>query len=82
MEEYADSSFQEMLYGPNSTLDPDNFIQTVLQTIGSHKDLTKEVRKFLPDDIDEEEESMGQRYRQFKDNAAAARNGDLFDADS
>jgi hypothetical protein len=27
LEEYADSSLQEMLYGPNSSLDPDNFIQ-------------------------------------------------------
>ena len=44
-----------MLYGPNSQLDPDNFIQTVLQTIGDHKDLSKEFRRFLPDDIEEDD---------------------------
>jgi hypothetical protein len=61
-----------MLYGPNSQLDPDNFIQSVLQTIGEHKDLSKEFRRFLPDDIEEDEESMDRKYWQFRQNIMSA----------
>jgi hypothetical protein len=66
-----------MLYGPNSKLDPDNFIQSVLQTITDHKDLSKEFRRFLPDDIEEDEESMDRKYWEFRRNIIAADQEDM-----
>jgi hypothetical protein len=43
-----------------------------LQTIGDHKDLSKEFRRFLPDDIEEDEESMDRKYWQFRQNIMTA----------
>ena len=80
LEEYADSSLQEMLYGPNSALDQDNFIQSVLQTIGDHKDLSKEFRRFLHDDIEEDEESIDRKYWQFRRSFMAG-GGEMLDND-
>lgn len=62
----ADSSFYSVLYGPNSSLDPDHFIQEVLQTLGNHGDLTKQFKRFLPEDDEEDEQSMEQKYWQFR----------------
>jgi hypothetical protein len=57
-----DSTFQEIFYGPNSSLDPDNFIKFVQSTIHEHKDLTKEFRRFLPDDMEDDEQSAEKKY--------------------
>ena len=37
----ADSAFHSELYGPNSNIDPDSFIQNVLLQLQGHEDLAK-----------------------------------------
>lgn len=37
----ADSAFHSELYGPNSNIDPDGFIQNVLVQLQGHDDLAK-----------------------------------------
>lgn len=64
----AASSFYSLLYGRNSQLDPDSFINDVLSTIKNHTDLTKWFKRFLPDDDEEEEQSAIRRYWQFRSN--------------
>jgi hypothetical protein len=54
----ADSSFYSLLYGPNSSLDPDPFIREVLSTLSSHSDLKKQFKRFLPEDDEEEINNM------------------------
>ena len=57
-----DSTFQDIFYGPNSTLDPDSFIKMVQSTLAEHKDLSKEFRRFLPDDLEDDEQSAHRKY--------------------
>jgi hypothetical protein len=45
-----------------------------------HKDLSKEFRRFLPDDIEEDEESMDRKYWQFRQNFATG-GGEMLDND-
>ena len=49
----SDSSFKSALYGPNSTLNPDPFINEVLTQLHVHSDLKKQFKRFLPEDEEE-----------------------------
>lgn len=53
----------------------------MLQTLSEHKDLSKEFRRFLPEDLDDEDQSAERKYQQFVesmnfDNGAALLNLD------
>tara|TARA_B110000285_G_scaffold233629_1_gene307990 strand:+ start:1473 stop:2012 length:540 start_codon:yes stop_codon:yes gene_type:complete len=74
-----DSTFQEIFYGPNSSLDPDHFIKFVQSTIQEHKDLTKEFRRFLPDDMEDDEQSAEKKYYQFVQNMNFDNGAELLD---
>lgn len=63
----ADSAFHSELYGPNSNIDPDGFIQNVLQQLQSHDDLAKQFKRFLPDDDEDDKASIQRKYWQFRD---------------
>jgi len=58
----ADSAFHSQLYGPNSNIDPDGFIQNVLQQLSGHQDLSKQFKRFLPEDEEEDRKSIERKY--------------------
>jgi len=79
MDQYNDSTYQELIYGPNSSLNPDDFIKVVQATLSEHRDLAKEFRRFLPDDIEEDEQSVEKKYNQFVQNMNFEHAGELLD---
>lgn len=64
----ADSSFYSLLYGPNSSLNPDPFIMEVLSTLSSHSDLKKQFKRFLPEDDEEEINNMQAKVQSLRAN--------------
>lgn len=59
----GDSSFQSILYGENSSLNPDNFIQEVLTALRSHTDLVKQFKRFIPEDDEDDIISLNEKYQ-------------------
>lgn len=63
----ADSAFHSQLYGPNSNIDPDAFIQGVLLQLQGNEELAKQFKRFLPDDDEDDKKSIERKYWQFRD---------------
>ena len=63
-----DSSFYRVLYGPDSTLDADPFIQEIMSCLTSHSDLKKQFKRFLPDDDEDEIKNIEEKVIRFRQN--------------
>lgn len=63
----VDSAFHSQLYGPNSKIDPDAFIEQVHLQLNGHDDLLKQFKRFLPEDDEEDKQSIERKYWQFRD---------------
>ena len=63
----VDSAIHSQLYGPNSKIDPDGFIQQVHLQLTGHDDLLRQFKRFLPEDDEEDKKSIERKYWQFRD---------------
>jgi len=61
-----DESFQSLLYGPGSALDPDPVINEVLGLLQNNKDLVENFKRFLPEDYDDNDQSVLGNYFKLK----------------
>ena len=63
----VDSAFHSQLYGPESNIEPDIVIKSVLESLAYNQDMTRWFKRFLPEDDEEDKKSIERKYWQFRE---------------